>query len=46
MTETILEILKQLGIYTEARKHFDSDEDLAGMFNDNFDELAAMFMNP
>jgi len=43
MTKTILEILKNLGIYTEARKRFDSDEDLARMFTENFDELCEMF---
>lgn len=45
-TSIILSILKALGIYDRAREKFDSDEALARMFNENFDELATMFMIP
>jgi hypothetical protein len=43
MTEIIIGILKDLGIYTEARAKFPSDEDLATCFDDDFDELVLMF---
>ena len=43
MTEIIIQILKALNIYDEARKKFNSDQELAEMFDQNFDELCAMF---
>ena len=41
--EIIISILKSLGIYDRARKKFESDENLAEMFDRDFDGLLAMF---
>ncbi|MBW2090667.1 MAG: hypothetical protein JRI34_00890 [Deltaproteobacteria bacterium] len=43
MTEIIVEILKDLGIYDRARAKFDSDDDLATCFHENFDDLIVRF---
>ena len=43
MTDIIIGILKAIGIYDRARARFESDEDLAKMFHEDFDELVLMF---
>jgi len=44
MAEIIIPILKSLGIYEKARKKFNSDEQLAECFDQDFDGLLSKFM--
>lgn len=39
MEQAIIEILKSVGVYQQARERVDSDQELATMFDQNFDEL-------
>ena len=42
MEQMILEILRAVGIYEEARKLVDSDAQLATLFDRNFEELVRL----
>ena len=43
MTEVIIQVLKAVDIYDAAREKFNTDEELAETFHQDFDRLIAMF---
>lgn len=45
MERTILEILRAIGIYEEARRLVDSDAQLAELFERDFEELIRLAQN-
>ncbi len=45
MEQAILEILKEVGVYDQARKAVSSDEELIRLFHNDFGELVGLVSN-
>ena len=39
MEQVVIEILKEIGVYQQAREKVDSDQELVDLFHNHFDEL-------